>query len=537
MRETTLYAAMLFALGLFFYASAPACAAPGDLDTSFNPDLGITAAWTVTTQADGKVLVGCSFDMLKPTTHGRVCRLNIDGTLDTTFFNNIGSGTDGQVIAMAVQSDEKILFGGNFLVANGISHQRLARLNSDGTLDVTFQPVVDGPVNAIVVQPDGKILIGGRFDHVNDVFLEGVARLNNNGSLDSGFQNIGSGGCPSFFSVSTLELQTDGKIIGGGHFLMLNGITCKNMARVNGGGTHDAAFDNNLGAGADKNVLALAVESDGKIYVGGGFTTFNNAPRPNVARLNTDGTLDNAFVPTITFFSGIPIVNALAVQSNGNILVGGSFAQVDGFERNNLARLNADGTLDQTFLNSGMGPNAEVGAIALQADGKILIAGSFTQFSGVPRRGVARLLGDAVMPTPTPTPSPTPAAAPVLLIDENTNRAAALDSVTFVRDPFSVLTSYNFSSDRHTRVMLFAVNVELKPGEDASVITAQAEDSQQRVFPLTVEYAGKVPGFDWLTQINVKLTDELESAGNIRVSVRVRGVQSNTALLSVRPPP
>src|SRR5215216_237479 len=169
MRES-LYTAMLLALGLFFYASATASAALGDLDTTFNPDPGITAAWTVTTQADGKVLVGCSFDALNPTTHGRVCRLNTDGTLDTTFFNNTGSGTDGKVNAIAVQFDGKILFGGTFSVANGVTHQGLARLKGDGTLDTTFQPVVGGPVNAIVVQPNGRIVIGGRFDHVNNVW-------------------------------------------------------------------------------------------------------------------------------------------------------------------------------------------------------------------------------------------------------------------------------------------------------------------------------------------------------------------------------
>jgi uncharacterized delta-60 repeat protein len=533
MRETTLYAAML--LGLLFYASATACAAPGDLDTTFNPDPGITAAWTVTTQSDGKALVGCSFDTLNPTTHGRVCRLNIDGTLDTTFFNNTGSGTNGQVNAIAVQFDGKILFSGTFSIVNGISHQGLARLNGDGTLDATFQPAVDGPINAIAVQPNGKILIGGLFNRVNDGFRKGVARLNYNGSLDTSFDNVGSGGCPSFFSVSALALQTDEKIIAGGFFMMANGVLCKNLARLYFNSFHDTAFDNNvdnLDFRGNFNVLALALQPDGKIYVGGNFTTFNNAPRPGLARLNSNGTLDNTFVPTITASSGTPIVNAIAVQSNGKIVIGGSFAQVNGVARNNLARLNADGTLDQTFLNSGAGPNAGVAAIALQADGNILIAGSFTQVSGVSRPGVARLLGDAVA-----TPTPTPAGPPVLLTDENTNRAAALDSITFVRDPLPVLTSSNFSSDRHTRIMLFAINVDLKPEEGASVITAQAEDSQQRVFPLTVEYAGKVPRFDWLTQINVRLTDDLENAGDVRLSIRVRGVQSNTVLLTIRPSP
>jgi len=527
-----IHALKLLALALVFWAAVPVCAASGDVDTTFNPDLGITAVWTVTTQADGKVLVGCSFALLNPATQGRVCRLNADGTRDTAFFNNTGSGTDGQVVAIAVQSDGKILFGGNFLNANGASRQRLARLNSDGTLDITFQPVVDGPVNAIIVQPDGKIMVGGRFDHVNTEFRVGFARINNDGSLDNSFPLVGSGGCPSFFSVSPMALQTDGKVIGGGFFLMLNGVTCKNMARVIGGGTHDTAFDNNLGTGADKNVFALALASDGKIYAGGLFTTFNNVPRTAIARLNSDGTLDNTFAPTITASSGSAVVNTVVVQASGKILAGGSFAQVNSVARNNVVRLNADGTLDQTFLNSGLGPNGAVAAIALQTDGKFLVAGSFTHFHGVPRRGLVRLVGDSVVSTPSPTPN-----APFLLGEENTNGAGALDSSTFVRGPVPVLNAFNFSSDQHTRVMLFADNVDLQPGEGASVITAQAEDSQQRVFPLTVEHARTVAGFDWLTQINVRLPDELANAGNIEISVRVRGVQSNKVLFTVKASP
>ena len=197
MRKITLYAVILLALALLFYASATAIAAAGDLDTTFNPDAGITGAWTVTTQTDGKVLVGCSFDTQSPATHGRVCRLNTDGTLNTTFFNNTGSGTNGKVTTIAVQFDGKILFGGTFSVVDGVSHEGLARLNGDGTLDAAFQPFVGGPVNAIVVQPNGKILIGGRFDRVNDGFRKGIARLNYDGSLDNSFDSVGSGGCPS----------------------------------------------------------------------------------------------------------------------------------------------------------------------------------------------------------------------------------------------------------------------------------------------------------------------------------------------------
>jgi hypothetical protein len=124
---------------------------------------------------------------------------------------------------------------------------------------------------------------------------------------------------------------------------------------------------------------------------------------------------------------------------------------------------------------------------------------------------------------------------PVLLTEENSLRGLVLDSVTFVRDPFPVVTSQNFSSDRHSRVMLFAVNVDLRPGENASTVTAQAEDSTHRIYPLPVESVGKVPGYDWLTQVVVKLPDELGSAGDVSVSINFRSATSNKVLVRMKP--
>lgn len=123
---------------------------------------------------------------------------------------------------------------------------------------------------------------------------------------------------------------------------------------------------------------------------------------------------------------------------------------------------------------------------------------------------------------------------PVLLA-EDTGHAVALDSVTMVRDPLPIITSLNFSSDHRTRVMLFATNADLLPGETSSVVTAQAEDSQHRIFALPVEFVGKVPGFDWLTEVVVKLPDELTNAGDVQVSIALRGVASNKALLTIQP--
>jgi hypothetical protein len=124
---------------------------------------------------------------------------------------------------------------------------------------------------------------------------------------------------------------------------------------------------------------------------------------------------------------------------------------------------------------------------------------------------------------------------PVLLTEENSLRALALESISLRRDPFPVLTLHNFSSDNRTRIVLFAVNAELKPAENISSITAQAEDSLHQPYNLPVESIGKVPGHDWLKQVVVRLPDGLGSAGDIWVSIRVHDVVSNKVLVKVMP--
>jgi hypothetical protein len=127
---------------------------------------------------------------------------------------------------------------------------------------------------------------------------------------------------------------------------------------------------------------------------------------------------------------------------------------------------------------------------------------------------------------------PVNTAPPVLLTEENTNRAVALDSVTFMRDPFPLTTANNFSADHRTRITLFAVNLELLASENISVVTAQAEDAAHNLYPLQVEYAGKVPAFDWLTQVVVKLPNA--PAGDLWVTVSLRDTASNKALVGIK---
>ena len=123
---------------------------------------------------------------------------------------------------------------------------------------------------------------------------------------------------------------------------------------------------------------------------------------------------------------------------------------------------------------------------------------------------------------------------PILQTEQNTDHAIAFDSVTMLRDPFPLTNILNFSSDNHTRVMLFAVNLDLLPGENSSAVTARAEDSQMNLYPLTVEYVGAVPDINWLTQVVVKLPDNLPTGQDVLVSITWHATTSNKARITIK---
>jgi hypothetical protein len=127
-----------------------------------------------------------------------------------------------------------------------------------------------------------------------------------------------------------------------------------------------------------------------------------------------------------------------------------------------------------------------------------------------------------------------PSPPPALLTDQNTGRAAAIDSVSMLKEPFSVTSSNHLSSDQRTRVTFFGYYLELKNGEDLSAITVQAEDAQHRIYTLPVESVREVPRFGWITGVTVSLPDELQHSGDVSVKIALRGVSSNPVLVSIR---
>ncbi|WP_430405386.1 T9SS type A sorting domain-containing protein [Fluviicola sp.] len=357
----------------------------GTLDDMFNSGTGATnSIYAISLQADSKIIVGGVFTSLNSTYQNGVARLNYDGTLDATF--NAEAGANSNISSSQIQPDGKILVGGNFTSFHGTAINRIARLNTDGTLDSTFNPGsgANGAVTVIVIQSDGKILIGGEFYTVNNISMPKIARLNSDGSLDASF--VINTGFNDY--LTSIALQPNGKILATGNFTSFSGVSNKRIIRLNNDGTQDLTF--NVGLGANTAVNAIAIQPDGKILAGGSFTTINGNTCKAIVRLNADGTMDQGF-NLLTMSGSVNSISSLVLQSNGQIIIGGIFSTINGVSRKNIARLNSDGTLDVSF-DPGTGANTAVTNLVIQTDGRILLSGNFTTYNGIKRNRIARLL-------------------------------------------------------------------------------------------------------------------------------------------------
>jgi uncharacterized delta-60 repeat protein len=359
--------------------------ADGSLDASFNPGTGANDAVRASSiQSDGKIIIGGSFTSYNGTDRNHIARLHADGSLDASF--NQGTGANGDVYTTSIQSDGKIIIGGSFTSYNGISSRYIARLHADGNLDASFNPGTgaNGRVYSTSIQSDGKIIIGGMFDSYNGTPRNYIARLHADGSLDASF-NSETGANWTVYSTS---IQSDGKIIIGGGFTSYNGISSRYIARLHADGSLDASFD--PGTGANDYVRTSSIQSDGKIIIGGMFDSYNGTPRNYIARLHSDGSLDASFDPGTGASSA---VSSISIQSDGKIIIGGGFTSYNGTDRNHIARLHADGSLDASF-NSGTGADSAVHTTSIQSDGKIIIGGDFSSYNGTLINRIARLHAD-----------------------------------------------------------------------------------------------------------------------------------------------
>ena len=345
----------------------------------------LVAVRSVDVMPDGRIVIGGDFTNYNGFARSRVARLNRDLSLDASF--NSALGPNDSVYSVSVQGDGKVMIAGSFTNVAGTTRSRVARLNADGSLDLTFNPSggPDATVNSVVVLDDGTSFIAGDFILVDGFLRSGVAKLNANGSVDLGF--LGGNGTDG--PVKAMVLQPNGKVVIGGDFSSFNSTNRTRVARLNANGSLDTGF--NPFAGPDATVTALALQSDGKLLLGGAFANVGANPRRGVARLNANGTFDASFDPGV---GPNDTVTAVAEQLNGKVLIGGNFTSVDGLTRGYIARLSSNGVNEASF-SAGTGANAPLAALLVEPDGTIVAGGAFSVFDGLALPGIALVAGDA----------------------------------------------------------------------------------------------------------------------------------------------
>lgn len=370
---------------------------PGDVDLSFKPDPH-SGVFTLVELSSGKIMQGTHYS-----SGSSFARLHSNGKTDTSF----GCKANTVVEALAECPDGKILFGGGaidntpetfgslafgrfdhtgklektFLTGHNNSVDCFAfledgkfliagagfkRMGADDLLDESFNAMESGGrVYSFAIQPDGKIVMGGSFEKVRNVGRKSLARVNSEGVLDGDFHP-----------------RAEGERVA-------------NRAKAPDG------------TGANGTVFCIVLQPDGKILVGGSFTGVAGTRRNLLARLHADGGLDKTFAPLLSGGTKqpAPAIYSMALQTDGKIIIGGDFTGVDGVGRNNIARLMPDGKLDPAFYPrpagkvprdrekapKDTGANGVVHSLSLQQDGKVLVGGWFSGIAGVPGIRMARL--------------------------------------------------------------------------------------------------------------------------------------------------
>lgn len=499
----------------------------GSVDTSFTPGSGADGVVTqIALQTTGHIVIGGAFGTVNGTAKARIARLGGDGLLDSGAF---GSGiAGGSLLALALQSDNKVLLGGTFNSLNGTTVPKLVRTDASGSLDGSFTqlvPNIDGgysqvsiyyeAITSLLALPD-KIIVGGwnpimyfggtPTDHNAQVYaLAGsdgafigytlfrgkptdvwsLARRSDGLALAGGsFTQLDDGTDAYYYGLCQLDpgnyyrplaswkpvvggqadiralaLQSDGKLLVGGDFYLANGVAKNGVARFNSNGSLDNTLT--VPATAGGTVTGILVRDDGNLVMGGSF--YNIADQtykdlallgptgnimltayvggvnalawypggkilvamphtPGVKRLNADLTADDGFVlppappggfvgisNNIQSDGEMDRVNAVAVQPDGKVLVVGSFSTFSGITRQNIVRLNADGSIDSSFSSPAFTVStfrSEIFGIALQTDGKILLVGRFSTVGGQPRPTIVRLNPNGGVDTSFASPFP-----------------------------------------------------------------------------------------------------------------------------------
>ena len=352
----------------------------------------------------GAMVVGGSFTDYNGTTANRLARLLPAGGIDPTFA--VGTAANGTIRDIESDAQGRLVLVGNFTSFNGTAANRIVRLLADGSRDTSFQigTGFNREVWTVTMLPSGKIAVGGAFDSYQGVSSPKMIVLMPNGSIDTSF-SVGAGFTPSntFRRVNNIVVDAANRFLVAGDFTDYNGTTNVNrIVRLLSNGNRDTSFA--VGSGANAEVRAVAIQSDGRILLAGLFNQLNGISTSRMVRLLPNGAVDATFNTGSGFDNPTGLSSStnhkLLLLADGRIVVGGSFAGYQGVNSGKLVVLTPAGALSQAF-GAGFGGNMDfVSDVALDATGRLVVAGTFTTYQGLTQNRLARLNTGFVPSTP-----------------------------------------------------------------------------------------------------------------------------------------
>jgi uncharacterized delta-60 repeat protein len=327
----------------------------GTRDTSFNIGSGFNNyPYGIVQQTDGKFVIIGAFTSYNGVSANRIIRLNLDGSVDTSF--SVGSGFNDMATKIAIQSDNKVIITGNFTSYNGSSINRIIRLNSNGTRDTSFNPgsgfMYNYSINGLGVLSNGQIIVAGSFDRYNGVLCPMMIKLNSNGTRDTSFQYPYNGTTSKY--ISGIHITLD--LINGADKITISVYdSLANYATLERY-LYNGSFDTAILSGSSTNsvngrisAIYLVESSPVDLYLLSGLftelrTSSGNIPANRIVRIDSNGNKDNAFNYGTGFSGGFIGARVIIFQTNGKYLLGGDFTSYNGTTADRIVRLNQDGT-------------------------------------------------------------------------------------------------------------------------------------------------------------------------------------------------
>jgi len=371
--------------------------AEGRLDPAFDPVASVSGSERIdfrfvdalNVQPDGKILVAGGFIRENGEIFSGLIRLSPDGVPDSAFRCHVKGGVE-RVLAVAVHEDGRIVIAGGFTNVSSLDRQNLARLLPDGAADAAFDSpnIGDRSVRAVAALADGSVVIGGSFTKVVAAQGDGLLKLTPGGAVDPSFAH--DAGRPRIVNA-IISLQ-QGRLLVGATPLVSVRPAGSTLERLEPSGALDSTFSFGI-ARSSGRVFSLVAAPDSLILLGGTFDAIDGKARAGLARLRADGSLDETFNPLPAAVNQLPSVFPLTVLPDGKTVIHAMEVPADGTRHHLIARLQKDGRLDTAF-QIGEGPNGPARALAVTGDQRILVAGTFDKFNGRDANAIVRLLPD-----------------------------------------------------------------------------------------------------------------------------------------------